>query len=315
MSTIVFFHPACLDHNTGNGHPERADRLRAVKAALEQPEFAALLWREAPEARRDQLLLAHPERHVDRIMAAIPQDGLVALDADTFLSAGSGEAALRAAGAGCAAVDAVIAGEADNAFCAVRPPGHHAEAETPMGFCLFNSVAIAAQHARRAHGLRKVAVVDFDVHHGNGTQDIFYDDAALFYASSHESPLYPGTGAPHETGVGGNILNVPLRGFSDGQALRGAYEERILPALKAFGPELILISAGFDAHRSDPLASLCLEERDFAWVTAMLTATAREQCGGRVVSMLEGGYDLQALAASTAAHVRALMGDGAATGA
>lgn len=307
MSTIIYFHPACLEHDTGQGHPERADRLRAVKAALEAPEFAGLEWREPPEARRDQLLLAHPESHVDRIMDAIPSDGLVSLDADTLLSAGSGGAALRAAGAGCAAVDAVISGEADNAFCAVRPPGHHAEAVTPMGFCLFNSAAIAAQHARRAHGLHKVAVVDFDVHHGNGTQDIFFQDPGLFYASTHESPLYPGTGAADERGVADNIVNVPLPGYADGSALQIAFEGRLLPALERFGPELIIISAGFDAHAADPLATLCFEEEDFTWVTEQLVQAAAKLCGGRLISTLEGGYDLQALASSSAAHVRALM--------
>jgi len=307
LSTIVYFHPACLEHDTGQGHPERADRLRAVKTALEADEFAALIWHAAPHARRDQLLLAHPESHVDSILDSIPTDGLIALDADTILSPGSGEAALRAAGAACAAVDAVLGGQASNAFCATRPPGHHAEAVTPMGFCLFNNAAIAAQHARRAHGLKRVAVVDFDVHHGNGTQDIFYDDPALFYASTHQSPLYPGTGAAHERGVDNNILNVPLQGYSDGAALRTAFEDRIVPALEKFAPELLIISAGFDAHRDDPLASLCFGPEDFAWATAKLAAVARECCRGRLVSTLEGGYDLQGLAASAAAHVGALM--------
>lgn len=307
MSTIVFFHPACLEHDTGQGHPERPDRLRAIKTALEADTFKSLIWLPAPEARRDQLLLAHPESHVDRILDSIPADGLIALDADTILSPGSGEAALRAAGAACAAVDAVMGGQAANAFCATRPPGHHAEAVTPMGFCLFNNAAIAAQHARREYGLKRVAVVDFDVHHGNGTQDIFYEDQALFYASTHQSPLYPGTGAPDQRGVANNIVNVPLQGYSDGSALRVAMEDRIAPALKEFAPELLIISAGFDAHKDDPLASLCFEPEDFAWATGKLLSVAREHCRGRLVSTLEGGYDLQGLATSTAAHVTALM--------
>lgn len=312
MSTIVFFHPACLEHDTGQGHPERPDRLRAIKTALEAEAFKTLTWHPAPQARRDQLLLAHPESHVDRILDSIPADGLIALDADTILSPGSGEAALRAAGAACAAVDAVMGGQAANAFCATRPPGHHAEAVTPMGFCLFNNAAIAAQHARREYGLKRVAVVDFDVHHGNGTQDIFYEDPALFYASTHQSPLYPGTGAAHERGVANNILNVPLQGFSDGSALRTAMEDRIVPALEEFAPELLIISAGFDAHKDDPLASLCFEPEDFAWATSKLLTVARDHCRGRLVSTLEGGYDLQGLATSTAAHVTALMKAGAA---
>lgn len=307
MSTTIFYHPSGLDHDTGRGHPERPDRLRAVKAALEEEEFASLTWETAPEATRDQLLLAHPEEYVDRIQAAIPTAGLAALDGDTIISPGSGEAALRAAGAGCAAVDAVVAGRTVNAFCAMRPPGHHAEADKAMGFCLYSNAAIAALHARRRHGLERVAVVDFDVHHGNGTQDIFYDDPHLFYASTHESPLFPGTGAESETGVANNILNVPHRSGADGSALREALAEKILPALDLFEPELLIISAGFDAHSNDPLASSRFEVEDFAFATSALAGMAEKHCARRIVSVLEGGYDLEALAISCAAHVRVLM--------
>jgi acetoin utilization deacetylase AcuC-like enzyme len=232
--------------------------------------------------------------------------GHVAIDADTVLSAASGRAALHAAGAVTAAVDAVMAKEAENAFCAVRPPGHHAEPDRAMGFCLFNNAAIAALRAREVHGLERVAVVDFDVHHGNGTQAAFESDENLFYASTHQYPLYPGTGAAHETGVG-NIVNVPLRPMSGSGPFRRAFSERILPGLDEFRPRFVIISAGFDAHRSDPLAQLMLEESDYVWVTERLVELAYRHAEGRLVSTLEGGYDLQALGASAAAHVRVLM--------
>jgi acetoin utilization deacetylase AcuC-like enzyme len=287
-------------------HPERPARLKAILAALDGPEFAGLKRMEAPQATVDQIARVHARPYIDRVLRSVPRVGLVGLDADTVMSPGSGEAALRAAGAAVAAVDVVMAGESNNAFCAVRPPGHHAEAGQAMGFCLFNNVAVAAEQARAVHGLKRVAAVDFDVHHGNGTQHMFESDPNLFYGSTHQWPLYPGTGAAHETGVG-NICNVPLAPMSGGREFRAAFDEVILPALRRFQPELLLISAGFDAHEDDPLASLRLHEADYAWVTEALLEFANEHCGGRVVSTLEGGYDLDALAASAAAHVRALM--------
>src|SRR5579864_2120451 len=306
MTTLLYTHPACIDHDPGDYHPESPARLRAVLEALDAPEFAALERREAPEAAIDDIARVHPRRFVERMLAAVPAAGHVGIDADTILSPQSGRAALRAVGAVCAAVDAVVVGEADNAFCAVRPPGHHAEPERAMGFCIFNSVAIAAQRARQKHGLERAAVIDFDVHHGNGTQATFENNPHVFYGSTHQSPLYPGTGARSETGVG-NIVNVPLRPMSGSTEFRRAYDEVILPALEDFAPDFILISAGFDAHRRDPLAQLMLVEEDYAWVTERLMACAARHCEGRLVSSLEGGYDLEALAASAAAHVGALM--------
>ncbi len=306
MTTLLYTHPACLDHDPGQFHPESPARLQAVLEALDGPDFARLERREAPEAALDDIARVHPRSLVERLLTAVPQAGHVGIDADTILSPGSGRAALRAAGAVAAAVDAVIGGEADNAFCAVRPPGHHAEPRRPMGFCLFNNIAIGALRAREAHGLARVAVVDFDVHHGNGTQARFADDPSLFYASTHQFPLYPGTGAAGETGVG-NIVNVPLRPMAGSRDFRLGVSREILPALDAFRPEMLLISAGFDAHRSDPLAQLLLEEADYTWVTEQLLEVARAHAGGRVVSALEGGYDLPALGASVAAHLRVLM--------
>ncbi len=306
MTTLLYTHPACLEHDPGCHHPESAARLRAVLDALAGPQFAGLERREAPEASRDDLLRVHSRHHVDGILHAVPKFGHIGIDADTVLSPASGAAALHAAGAVVAAVDAVVAGEADNAFCAVRPPGHHAEPGRAMGFCLFNNAAIGALHARQVHGLARVAVVDFDVHHGNGTQAAFAADESLFYASTHQYPLYPGTGAASETGVG-NIVNVPLRPMSGSEPFRRAVSERVLPALDAFRPDLVLVSAGFDAHRSDPLAQLMLEEADYAWVTEQLVEIACRHAGGRLVSTLEGGYDLAALGASAAAHLRVLM--------
>jgi acetoin utilization deacetylase AcuC-like enzyme len=306
MTTLLYTHPACLEHDPGRHHPEAPARLHAVLAALDDPEFAALQRREAPEAAIDDLLRVHPRRHVERILRAVPRAGHVGIDADTILSPGSGTAALRAAGAVVAAVDAVVAKEADNAFCAVRPPGHHAEPERAMGFCLFNNIAIGALRARQAHGLDRVAVIDFDVHHGNGTQATFETDDSLFYASTHQYPLYPGTGAADETGVG-NIVNVPLRPMSGSQQFRLGMTRHVLPALEAFRPDLVLISAGFDAHKNDPLAQLMLEEEDYGWATEKLIEIACRHAQGRLVSALEGGYDLSALGASVAAHIRVLM--------
>ncbi len=306
MTTCLYTHPACLDHDPGRHHPELPARLQAVLAALDAPEFARLERREAPEVAREDLLRVHPRMHVERILGAVPKTGHVGIDADTVLSPASGEAALRAAGAVAAAVDAVVAKEADNAFCAVRPPGHHAEPQRAMGFCLFNNAAIGARRGREVHGLARVAVVDFDVHHGNGTQAAFEADESLFYASTHQYPLYPGTGSASETGVG-NLVNVPLRPMSGSSQFRLGMTQRILPALDAFRPELVLVSAGFDAHKSDPLAQLMLDEADYTWVTEKLLEIAYRHAKGRLVATLEGGYDLPALAASTAAHVRVLM--------
>ena len=306
MTTLLFTHPACLEHDPGRHHPESAARLRAVLDALAEPEFANLERREAREAALEDLVQVHPRPHVERLLRAVPKSGHVGIDADTVLSPASGEAALRAAGAVVAAVDAVAAREADNAFCAVRPPGHHAEPDRAMGFCLFNNIAIGALRARAAHNLHRIAVIDFDVHHGNGTQAAFEADGGLFYASTHQSPLYPGTGSPSETGVG-NIVNAPLRPMAGSREFRAAMSGHILPALDAFRPELMLISAGFDAHRSDPLAQLMLDEADYTWVTERLVEIANRHAGGRLVSALEGGYDLPALGAWVAAHVRVLM--------
>jgi acetoin utilization deacetylase AcuC-like enzyme len=307
MTTLLYTHPSCIEHDPGQYHPETPARLKAVLGALSEPEFAALERREAPEAALDDLTRVHPRLFVERLLAAVPQAGHIGIDADTVMSPQSGEAALHAAGAVAAAVDAVIAGEADNAFCAVRPPGHHAEPNRAMGFCLFNSVAVGALRARQVHGLARVAVVDFDVHHGNGTQACFWDDASLFYGSTHQWPLYPGTGSSGETGMAGNIVNVPLPPMSGSQAFRLGMTRTLLPALDAFAPEMVLISAGFDAHRDDPLAQLLLEETDYTWATEQLLDIAQRHAAGRVVSTLEGGYDLIALAASAAAHVRVLM--------
>ena len=299
----LFSHQACLAHDPGAGHAECPDRLRAVMAALEHVDFAPLLREQAPSATREQLCLAHPAAYVDAILALDPQAGdLLCLDPDTFVGPGSVEAARRAAGAAVAAVDAVMHGWADTAFAAVRPPGHHAEARQAMGFCLFNSVAVAARHARSRWGLRRVAVVDFDVHHGNGTQHMFEDDPDLFYASSHQMPCYPGTGAADERGVAGNIVNLPLPPGAGSAVFRAGWTQHGLPALRGWAPELLIVSAGFDAHRADPLAQLRLETADFGWITDELLASAP-----RVVSVLEGGYDLAALGASVAEHVRRLM--------
>jgi len=306
MTTFLYTHAACLEHDPGQHHPEAPARLHAVLDALADPEFARLERREAPEATLEDLLRVHPRPHVERLLHAVPKSGHVGIDADTVLSPASGEAALRAAGAVVAAVDAVAAREADNAFCAVRPPGHHAEPERAMGFCLFNNIAVGALRARAVHKLHRIAVIDFDVHHGNGTQATFAADDGLFYASTHQSPLYPGTGSASETGVG-NIVNVPLRPMAGSSQFRAAMTGHILPALDAFGPEFMLISAGFDAHRNDPLAQLLLDEADYTWITERLIEIADRHGGGRLVSALEGGYDLSALSASVAAHIRVLM--------
>ena len=300
----AFTHSACLQHTTGHGHPERRERLEAVLCAL-KTAFPTLDWQQAPRASREQLLRVHTPALIDTVLAPV-DESLIALDPDTVVSPGSAEAALRAAGAGIAAVDAVLDGTLRRAFCAVRPPGHHATTDTAMGFCLFNNVAIAARHALDAHGLARVADVDIDVHHGNGTQAIIEREPRVLYASSHQSPLYPGTGAESEAGCG-NVHNVSLPPDADGAAFRTAWTTRLLPALDAFAPQLLLISAGFDAHRRDPLAQLQLEAGDFGWITRKLAAIADRHAGGRIVSLLEGGYDLQALAECSVAHVDALL--------
>ncbi|MEM9523009.1 MAG: histone deacetylase family protein [Pseudomonadota bacterium] len=310
MTTALITHPDCLNHVTPPGHPERAARLEYVLRALEGPEFRGLERIEAPLAADDDLLRVHPERYVASVRDAAPESGWTSLDADTHLSPGSVTAALRAAGATIRAVDAVLAGEVRNAFAAVRPPGHHAERETAMGFCLFGSISAAARHALDHHGLSRVAIVDFDVHHGNGTQDLLGQDRRVFFASIHQMPLYPGTGARHETGMDNTVLNVPLPPGAGRDAFRQAMEVQILPTVEAFEPEMLFISAGFDAHRADPLAHLELDEEDFAWATERICALADLHAEGRVVSTLEGGYALEALATSVAAHIRVLMEQG-----
>ena len=309
MTTLLFTHPLCLEHDTGDYHPECSDRIKAVLAALESEEFSLLLRDEAPRATMEQVMRAHPLEYIDLVLESVPDGpGLVPLDNDTFLSAASGEAALRAAGAGIAAVDAVAQGQVHNCFCAVRPPGHHAEIATAMGFCLFNNAAIAALHARVAHGFKRVAVVDFDVHHGNGTQQILWDQPGTFYASTHQEHSYPDTGRADETGGLGQILNIPLPPGTGSADFRMAFGDILIPRLRKFAPDFLIISAGFDAHAADPLAHLRLTAADFAWATTELLQVAEQFAGRRVVSLLEGGYDLRALADSARAHVRALMG-------
>jgi acetoin utilization deacetylase AcuC-like enzyme len=307
MSTLLITHPACLEHLTPAGHPERPDRLRAIERALEAEKFQSLARAEAPRAPLEIIALCHPLDYVTQIRDATPKQGLVRLDPDTSMSPGSFEAAVRAAGGATLAVDEVLTKKAANAFVATRPPGHHAETARPMGFCLFDNAAIAARYAQHRHGVARAAIVDFDVHHGNGSQEIFWADKTVMYCSTHQMPLFPGTGALNEAGDYDTIVNAPLRPGDGRAAFRAAFADRILPRLADFRPELIIISAGFDAHMRDPLANLNLDEADFAWATQKIMEVADQHAGGRIVSVLEGGYDLEALANSAAVHVTALM--------
>ncbi|MBD8065609.1 histone deacetylase family protein [Devosia sp. PTR5] len=306
MSTLLVSQPNFEDHVTPRGHPERPDRIRAVEEALADARFDSLMRRTAPSADVTLAELVHDRNYMQRLRDARPAEGIGQIDGDTFISHRSLSAVATGLGAALAALDAVLLGEADNAFCAIRPPGHHAEIAMPMGFCLINTVAITAREAQRKYGAERIAIVDFDVHHGNGTQDIFKDEPSVFYASSHQMPLYPGTGAPNETGVG-NILNVPLPPDSDGAEMRRAYREIILPALDNFSPDLLLISAGFDAHERDPLAQLRWVDEDYTWLTGKLMEVAGRRCADRVVSLLEGGYDLKGLAGGASHHVATLL--------
>jgi len=308
MSTALITHPDCLGHETPPGHPEQVARLSRILKALEGKDLARVT---APMVAEDDLLRVHPRAYVESIRAAAPETGRVQLDADTWMSPGSLAAAHRAAGGAVRAVDLVLSGVHANAFVATRPPGHHAECETPMGFCLFGTIAVAAKHALVHHGLARVAVVDFDVHHGNGTQDLLEDEPRALFVSSHQFPLWPGTGTADETGPHGTILNLPLAPGTGSEGFRRTYEEKVFPRVAAFAPDLILASTGFDAHKADPLAELRLETGDFTWVTERLCDLADEHCDGRLVSCLEGGYDLDALAESAAAHVDVLIARGA----
>jgi acetoin utilization deacetylase AcuC-like enzyme len=309
MTTLIYTHDACFEHRPGLSHPESPERLKAVLDVLKQPEFDTLQWRDAPMGTIEQVELIHDPAFVDEVAEIAPKHGYMPLDAgDTVMSPGSWEAVMRCVGAACAGVDAVLNKEAQNVFCATRPCGHHAEPSRAMGFCIFNQAAIAAAYAYEVHKLERVAVVDFDVHHGNGTQAAFYDRPELFYASSHQSPFYPGTGSKSETGVSHNIVNVPLPRGCDSELFRSQIAAEMLPAIREFKPELLIISAGFDAHYSDPLAGLNLQDDDYYWITKELMKIADETCQGRIVSILEGGYSLEGLASSTAVHVRALMG-------
>ena len=307
MSTLLITHAACLEHLTPLGHPERPDRLRAIERALEAEKFQTLARVQAPIAPIETIALCHPMDYITAVREAGPKEGLIHLDADTAMSPGTFEAALRAAGGAIHAVDEVLTNKANNAFIATRPPGHHAETARPMGFCLFDNAAIAARYAQRHYGIANAAIVDFDVHHGNGSQQIFWSDKTVMYCSTHQMPLFPGTGAVGETGEHNTVVNAPLRPGDGAQAFRAALESRILPRLTEFKPELIIISAGFDAHTRDPLANINLAEADFVWATQKIMDIADRFAGGRIISLLEGGYDLQALGNSVAAHVATLM--------
>ncbi len=306
MVTRLYTHPIYLEHLTPAGHPERPDRLRAVEKVLEDDVFADLDRKQSPYGDEQTILYCHPEPHVEKVRKTIPEEGMRQVDSDTHVSPKSWDAALTAIGAANAAVDDVFAGKVDNVFVAARPPGHHAEKVTAMGFCLFNQAAIAARYAQKKHGVERVAIMDWDVHHGNGTQDIFWDDPSVQYLSTHQMPLYPGTGAKEETGAG-NIVNAPLSADTGSDLFRDAFRSKVLPALDNFRPDLIIISAGFDAHHRDPLAQINLVEEDFDWATGQLLDRASRYSNNRLVSLLEGGYDLQGLAYSVGAHVKRLM--------
>lgn len=308
MRSLLVTHPSAVEHDMGPGHPERPDRVRAIEAALSNERFAQLDRRIAPQASREELLRVHPETYLRALEEASPKQGLTPLDPDTAMNPKTLEAAGFAAGGAVAAVEAVMSGAAETAFVVARPPGHHAGPATPMGFCFMNNIAVAARHAMATQGAERVAIVDFDVHHGNGTQEIFWSDRNVLFCSTHQAPFYPGTGGRNETGAHGNIVNAPLFAGSGGNVFREAMTERVLPRISSFAPDLILISAGFDAHRDDPLGGLQLGEEDFADATKRLLDVADKRCGGRVVSLLEGGYDLEALGNSAAAHIAALMG-------
>jgi acetoin utilization deacetylase AcuC-like enzyme len=308
MTTLLVSHRSSLDHQTPPGHPERPDRIRAIEQVLGESRFDKLVREQAPEGTLDSVTLCHNEHYINELRQIAPQSGLIYLDADTSMSPGTWEAAMRGVGGAVAATDAVMSGTHDNAFVAMRPPGHHAEISRPMGFCLFDHAAIAARHAQRKYGIVRAAVVDFDVHHGNGTQDIFWSDRTVMYCSTHQMPLFPGTGARGERGEHDTIVNAPLASEDGSAKFRAAFENLILPQLQKFSPELIVVSAGFDAHYRDPLASLNLRADDFGWVTRKLMDVADASAEGRIVSVLEGGYDLQGLKESVAAHVTALLG-------
>jgi acetoin utilization deacetylase AcuC-like enzyme len=308
MATLLISHPSFLEHDTGPYHPERPDRLRAILGALEDPAFDSLVRLAAPVASMEEMTRVHPQDYVEAILGIRPGPGEhVHVDGDTVMSQGSAEAIQRAAGAVVAGVEAVMEGKVRTAFAVVRPPGHHAAPSIPGGFCLINNAAVGARHAQAKYGVERVAIVDFDVHHGQGTQAVVEPDPSLFYASTHQYPLYPGTGSSRETGTDHNVINVPLRAGSGSAEFRAAWGERILPMLEEFAPELIIVSAGFDAHRADPLAQLDVETEDFVWLTEELLAIAGRHAQGRLVSVLEGGYDLKALAESAATHVQSLM--------
>ena len=306
MSVLILTHSSSHAHVTPPGHPERVARIETVDRVLTSAPYAALPRAEAPSASDDQIGRAHDAAYMERIKASSPADGWASLDPDTHMCPDSLEAARHAAGSNIAAVEAVVGGDHKAAFCAVRPCGHHAEKNRAMGFCLFNNIAIGARHALDALEIERLAIVDFDVHHGNGTQNIFWSEPHAMFASSHQMPLYPGSGAAHETGIG-NIFNAPLEPMSGGREMRAAYEGIVFPALRAFEPELIMISAGFDAHAADPLANLNWRDEDFGWVTGEICKIAVDCCEGRVVSTLEGGYDLDGLAGSLRAHLDALI--------
>ena len=309
MATRLYEHPIFLEHITPEGHPERPDRLRSLNIALEHPNFERLERRQAPQANEDAVLLAHPEEHLLAVMRQIPEeDGEInRIEADTYASPKSLQAALTGIGAAMAAVDDVFTGAADNVFVAARPPGHHAETAKAMGFCLFNNAAIAARHAQKVHGAERVAIIDWDVHHGNGTQDIFWSDTSVLFCSTHQMPLYPWSGDKNETGVKNNVVNAPLSPNTGSEYFREAFKSRVLPAIADFSPDLIIISAGFDAHHRDPLAQINLVGEDFDWATGRLLEMADKYASNRVVSLLEGGYDLEGLAESAAMHILRMM--------